>query len=138
MELTVEQRDKILSILEKREKDIWEGTGFFYLEYSSCDKYLNVINDTWHRPTCTILYPELYKTRKPQSREMIEIKATFYGGSGSPSKQAKIPKYLIRAEIPKIRMIYYLVKNTIQSKIFKKKLNFIPKNTEDYDGKSLS
>jgi hypothetical protein len=124
MEFTVEQKNTILSILEKKEKNIWEGTGFFYLDNYICEKYLNVINDTWHRPTCTIINPERYWTRKPDPMEMVEIKAVFYGANGSPVRYGKIPVHLIRVEPPKIRSIYYLSKNLIQSKIFNKKLNF--------------
>lgn len=126
MELTVEQKKKISSIIEKKEKNIWAGYGFFYLSESVCDMYLNVVNETFHKPMCKIRYPELYKNRIPERSEMIEIRATFPGSPGSPMIFGKVPRYLIEAEIPKIRRFYYLLKNTIQSKIFKKKLNFTP------------
>ena len=125
MELTVEQKKKISSIVEKKEKNIWDGYGYFYLSHSACDKYLNVINETFHRPTCKVRYPELYKNKKPSRIETVEIQATFHGSTGSPVRYGSVPRYLIEAEIPKIRTIYYLLKNIIQSKIFKKKLNFI-------------
>lgn len=113
MRVTEEQFEILMIKWDKRKEQVMNGKRTFRMDRWDCEKYFNVINETFHKPVCTI------SDRNP-FKKMVYVTAVFHGTGSSTTKRGWMPESKVEATYPMWHEIYFTIGN-----LFKKNQVYI-------------